>query len=165
MHPDAGALAELVSNWEEVNHLYIVENFLRHLMKKETEGKSHCELTAVLMDNGDISVTLAAVESKYADTCLQASEGIAKLVNNPPPELVNSVLRPMAVGARLVKSESPSTTGEVKDSLDGKTPEESAVVKDISDQLEGNSGASTPKAATLSLLILSAVMATGLLLA
>ncbi len=115
MRPDIGALAGLVTHWEEMNHLYVVENFLRSLMVKETNGNSYCELSAALMDNGDISVALVPTQSKYTDTCLQASEGIAKLVNDPPQELINSILRPVAASAYPVK---PTVVGAT-DSTDG----------------------------------------------
>ncbi len=153
-------------------------------MIKETAGDAHCELTAALMDDGAVSVTLVAVESKYADTCFQASEGIAKLVNNPPPELVNSILRPVAVGAHPVKPKRRSIRSRrdlnpfnpmdgVQDVINSVNSGATNVATSTyngawkkvsagSDQLEATSGASLP--AALALMIVAAV-ATSLLLA
>ncbi len=104
------------------------------MLKETNNGKPYCELTAALMDNGDISVTLVPVQSAYTDNCLQASEEIAKLVNNPPKELINSILRPVAASASPVKP----TAIAIADSGDGKASQQTGAQGE--EQVEEGSG-------------------------
>ena len=102
VHPDVEALAELARHWEETNHLYIAENYLRKLVPVNAEKE--CALSASLTDKGEIELVLAAVNPKHADLCLAASKELAEVVNNPPRAMANDIMKPVAAKAEPEKA-------------------------------------------------------------
>ena len=104
VHPDSAALSELVASWEEVNHLYIVENFLRHLLSKTEASK--CELTATLMNNGSFSVVLSAFVAKYHKLCQTATNNLVRTINKSPAAQ-DAMLHPVALKATLLNALNP----------------------------------------------------------
>ena len=100
IHPDSKALAALISNWEDVNHLYIVENFLRKLLPKTSA--TSCELTASVTNSGNISVILEAMNTKDEDVCKRTAQELANAVNSHSPNVEDSMLRPMALTAAMI---------------------------------------------------------------
>ena len=100
VRPDSKALAALVSNWEDVNHLYIVENFLRKLLPKTSA--TSCELTASVTNSGNISVILEAMDTKDVNICKQSTQELANAINSHSPNVEDSMLRPMALTAAMI---------------------------------------------------------------
>lgn len=105
----------MVKKWEQVNHLYIVENFLRRLLSEEAGRK--CRLSTTLSNNGDISVVLAAVKSRDAGRCMAASKELMETINNPPKKVASNVLKPVAATAKVVPSIKGGRTGKMIASL------------------------------------------------
>ena len=108
VHPDSGALAELVKSWEEINHLYVVENFLRHLLSKEEASK--CELTATLTNSGNFSVVLLAVSATDHSTCLNAGKNLVQAINKKTSTTQDAMLHPVAMTAALMNPFNPEAT-------------------------------------------------------
>ena len=108
VHPDSAALAELVKGWEEVNHLYMVENFLRHLLSEEEAFK--CELMATLTNSGNFSVVLSAVTPTDHTTCLNAGKNLVQAINKKSSPTQDAMLHPVAMTAALMNPFNPEAT-------------------------------------------------------
>ena len=108
VHPDSSALAELVQSWEEVNHLYVVENFLRHLLSNEEASK--CELTATLTNSGNFSVILSAASATDHTVCLNAGKNLVQVINKKSSSTQDAMLRPVAMTAALMNPFNPEAT-------------------------------------------------------
>ena len=108
VRPDSGALAELVQSWEEVNHLYMVENFLRHLLSKEEASK--CELTATLTNSGNFSVVLSAATATDHTICLNAGKNLVQAINKKSSTTQDAMLSPVAMTAALMNPFNPEAT-------------------------------------------------------
>lgn len=106
VHPDSAALSELVESWEEVNHLYVVENFLRHLLSKDEVLK--CELTATLTTNGSFSVILAAATAANHKICQTAANNLVRTINRNP-KTQDAMLHPVALKATLLNPLNPES--------------------------------------------------------
>lgn len=106
VHPDSVALSELVESWEEVNHLYVVENFLRHLLSKDEALK--CELTATLTTNGSFSVVLSATTAANHKICQTAANNLVRTVNRNP-RAQDAMLHPVALKATLLNPLNPES--------------------------------------------------------
>ena len=98
MRPQAAQLAELVRDWPEINHLYMIENFLRRLVAREMQ--SQCELSLTLTDSGAIMMVLEAVDTHHSATCQAAAMDVAEKINRPSSS--DDTLRPLARVARLL---------------------------------------------------------------
>lgn len=98
MRPDAVQLAELAKDWPEMNHLYMVENFLRRLVPQEMAA--HCDLSLTLTDSGAIMLTLEAVQQTHSATCQAAAIDVAEKINSPS----SGAIKPLARTARLLGS-------------------------------------------------------------
>ena len=183
VRPDASGLAALVKKWEQVNHLYIVENFLRRLLSKEAGQK--CGLSATLSDNGDISVVLAAIKSQDAGRCMAASKELMETINNPPKKVASNVLKPVAATAKVIPNKglrtakiigTLNTLNQVTDALNkvGELPNKvqtqaktslhkgmNTMMKKTDEWEEGISGASISHVCLVTLVI---TLATGILL-
>lgn len=108
VRPDSAALAELVKSWEEVNHLYVVENFLRHLLSQEETFM--CELTATLTNSGNFSVVLSAVTPTGHTICLNAGKNLVQAINKKSSPTQDAMLRPVAMTAALMNPFNPEAT-------------------------------------------------------
>lgn len=108
VRPDSAALAELAVSWEEINHLYVVENFLRHLLSKDEAEK--CELTAILTNSGNFSVVLSATTPEDHSICLTASRNLVHTINNKTPASQDAMLQPVAMTAALINPFNPEAT-------------------------------------------------------
>ena len=97
MRPEGAKLADLARSWPEINHLYMMENFLRRLIPRELE--SQCDLSLTLTDSGAIMLVLEAVESRHSASCQAAAMDVAELINRPSS---SEELRPLAREARLL---------------------------------------------------------------
>lgn len=106
VHPDSAALSELVDSWEEVNHLYVVENFLRHLLSKDEAQK--CELTATLTTNGSFSVVLSSSTAAYHKICQTAANNLVQTINRNPATQ-DTMLHPVALKATLLNPLNPES--------------------------------------------------------
>ena len=93
IHPDSIGLPRLPV--EEMNHLYMVENFLRKMLPEK--AGEECALTVTLTNQGDVSVTLAAIKPESADSCLEASK-----------ELPGAVSKPEATDTKIVQPRAPA---------------------------------------------------------
>ena len=71
MDPESSQLAELARDWPEINHLYMVENFLRRLVPREMESRCDLSLTLAIM------LVLEAVEERLSPTCQAAAMEVA----------------------------------------------------------------------------------------
>ena len=98
MKPEAARLAELARDWPEINHLYMIENFLRQLVPQEME--TQCDLSLTLTDSGAIMMVLEAEESRHSAACQAAAMDVAEKINRPSPG--DDTLRPLARKARLL---------------------------------------------------------------
>ena len=105
--PDSAALSELVASWEEVNHLYIVENFLRHLLSNNEALK--CELTATLTNTGSFSVVLSAANPKDHTICRNAGRNLVQTINHKSDSTQDAMLHPMAMKAALINPFNPDS--------------------------------------------------------
>lgn len=101
MRPDAVQLAELAKDWPEINHLYMVENFLRRLVPKEMAAQ--CDLSLTLTNSGAIMLMLEAVQQKHSATCQAAAIDVAEKINSPSSS-GNTAVKPLARTARLLGS-------------------------------------------------------------
>jgi hypothetical protein len=108
VQPDSSALAELMQSWEEVNHLYMVENFLRHLLSKEEASK--CELTATLTNLGNFSVVLSAASATDHTICLNAGKNLVQAINDKSSTTQDAMLHPVAKTAALINPFNPEAT-------------------------------------------------------
>ena len=108
VHPDSGALAELVQSWEEINHLYMVENFLRHLLSNEEAAK--CELTATLTNSGNFSVVLSAATATDHTICLNAGKNLAQAINKKSSMTEDAMLGPVAKTAKFINPFNPEAS-------------------------------------------------------
>ena len=79
--PEATQLAELAKDWPEINHLYMIENFLRRLVPQEMA--SVCDLSLTLTDTGIIMLVLEAVNPQHSPTCQAAAMEVAERINTP----------------------------------------------------------------------------------
>ena len=102
IRPDAAQLAELAKYWPEVNHLYMVENYLRGLVPKDLEGA--CELSLTLTDTGAIMMVLESVKPKHSGACQAASMAVAEKINRPASEEEAVDKNPVAKTAKLMGS-------------------------------------------------------------
>ena len=98
MKPDAAQLAELAKDWPEINHLYMVENFLRRLVPPGTAAR--CDVSLTLTDTGAISLMLEAVHQRHSATCQAAAMDVVEKINRPGGAA--SAVRPLARTARLL---------------------------------------------------------------
>ena len=98
VRPEAGQLAELARDWPEINHLYMVENFLRRLVPREMQGQ--CELSLTLTDSGAIMMVLEAVDTRQSAVCQAAAMDVTEKINRPSPS--DDSLRPLAREARIL---------------------------------------------------------------
>ena len=105
VHPDTKAVSALVSTWKDVNHMYIVENFLRKLLSDNASRK--CELSATLTNAGNISVVLESIKAKDYTVCQASAKDLATAINGHVPEVEDSMLRPMAKTAALMDALNP----------------------------------------------------------
>ena len=105
VHPDTKAVAALVSTWKDVNHMYIVENFLRKLVSDDASRK--CELSATLTNAGNISVVLESIKEPDHTVCQSSAKDLATAINGHVPEVEDSMLRPMAKTAALMDALNP----------------------------------------------------------
>ena len=108
VRPDSSALAELVQSWEEVNHLYMVENFLRHLLSNEEVSK--CELTATLTNSGNFSVVISAATATDHTICLNAGKNLVQTINKKSSTTKDAMLSPVAKTAALINPFNPEAT-------------------------------------------------------
>ena len=108
IQPDYGALSSLAKHWEEVNHLYIIENFLRKLLTSIAVKK--CELTSTLTDSGNISIVLAAVNPEEHKMCSDGIMQLVKTINEHPASLKNSMIGPVAKTAAMVNPFNPGAS-------------------------------------------------------
>ena len=99
VEPQAAQLAELARDWPEINHLYMMENFLRRLVPEEMV--SECELSLTLTDSGAIMLVLEAVHPRHSGTCQAAAMEVAERINRPSDE--DAALRPVVRTARLLQ--------------------------------------------------------------
>lgn len=99
MKPDAAQLAELAKDWPEINHLYMVENFLRRLVSPEAAAQ--CDVSLTLTDTGAISLVLEAVHQQHSAMCQAAAIDVVEKINRPGGG-ANSAVRPLARTARLL---------------------------------------------------------------
>lgn len=106
--PDSPGLSELVASWEEVNHLYVAENFLRNLLSKDEA--SRCELTASLTNSGSFSVVLTATSAEDHKTCRMASRNLVQTINQKSSTAQDAMLHPMAMKASLINPFNPEAT-------------------------------------------------------
>ena len=97
--PDAAQLAELAKDWPEINHLYMVENFLRRLVPPETAAQ--CDVSLTLADTGAISLMLEAVQQQHSATCQAAAMDVVEKINRPAAGAAGAV-KPLARTARLL---------------------------------------------------------------
>ncbi len=100
VHPDTQAMATLISTWKDVNHMYIIENFLRKLLSPKASKK--CELSATLTNAGNISVVLESLKPGDYSICRASAKQLAKEINGHYPDMEDSMLRPMAKTAALL---------------------------------------------------------------
>lgn len=97
MKPQASQLAELVKDWPEINHLYMIENFLRRLVPEQVT--SLCDLSLTLTDTGDIMMVLEAVHDQQSGVCQAAAMEVTEKINTPSSD---SALEPVVRTARLL---------------------------------------------------------------
>ena len=71
----------MVTSWPEINHLYMVENFLRRMVPRQIEHE--CELSVTLTDTSAIMLVLEAVNPQHSGTCFAASMAVAEKINLP----------------------------------------------------------------------------------
>ena len=109
MDPESSQLAELARDWPEINHLYMVENFLRRLVPREME--SRCDLSLTLTDTGAIMLVLEAVEERLSPTCQAAAMEVAENINSPSGD------RGTVVVARKARLLSGMMEGMMRDSV------------------------------------------------
>lgn len=101
IRPDAARLADLAQDWPEINHLYMVENFLRRLVPEE--AKSHCELSLTLTDTGAIMMVLEAVKPQHSGACRAASMAVVETINQPSDDSSSDkVVKPLAKTGKLL---------------------------------------------------------------
>lgn len=113
MRPDAAQLAELARDWPEINHLYMVENFLRRLVPQEMVAQ--CELSLTLTDTGAIMLVLEAVQQQHSGACQAAAMEVAERINTPS----NDAVKPVVRTARLLGSLGGNVVGNsVKGQMD-----------------------------------------------
>ena len=103
MSPDSKSLAALVSQWEDMNHLYVVENFLRRLLPEEAQV--WCSLSLTLTDEGELSAAVAAIDSAESEICHKAASSLVSIVNNPNRAMIDSALSPVVSKAEVVATE------------------------------------------------------------
>ena len=101
IRPDAVRLADLAQDWPEINHLYMVENFLRRLVPEE--AKAHCELSLTLTDTGAIMMVLEAVKPQHSGACRAASMAVVETINQPSDDSSSDkVVKPLAKTGKLL---------------------------------------------------------------
>lgn len=100
MSPDSRSLAALASQWEDMNHLYVVENFLRRLLPEEVQAR--CSLSLALTDEGELSAAVAAIDSAESETCHRAASSLAGIINSPNKAVIDSALSPVVSKAEVV---------------------------------------------------------------
>ncbi len=105
VHPDTQAMAALISTWKDINHMYIIENFLRKLLSPK--ASKNCELSATLTNTGNISVVLESLKGGDYSICTASAKQLAKEINGHYPALEDSMLRPMAKTAALLGALNP----------------------------------------------------------
>lgn len=108
VRPDSDALTDLVKSWEEINHLYVVENFLRNLLSKEETSK--CDVTATLTNSGNFSVVLSALSPTDHTTCFLAGKKLADSINSKSPRTQDAMLSPVAKTAALLNPFNPGAS-------------------------------------------------------
>lgn len=101
IRPDAARLADLAQDWPEINHLYMVENFLRRLVPED--AKSYCELSLTLTDTGAIMMVLEAVKPQHSGVCRAASMAVVETINKPSDgSSSDKVVKPLAKTGKLL---------------------------------------------------------------
>ena len=113
MSPNAKGLASLVGQWEDMNHLYVVENFLRRLLPEEAHGQ--CSLSLTLTDEGELSAAVAAMDSGDSGICHRAASSLVNVINKPTQAMLDSVLGPVVSKAEVVNT--PAEVGKSIGSL------------------------------------------------
>ena len=98
MEPQAAQLTELVKDWPEINHLYMIENFLRRLVPEEVS--SLCDLSLTLTDTGAIMMVLEAVHEQQSGACQAAAMEVTEKINQSSDDA--DALKPVARTARLL---------------------------------------------------------------
>lgn len=160
IRPDATALASLAKLRKEVNHLYVVENYLRKLLTVTASANAKCVLSTTLTDYGRISVVLAAMDPEDTPVCVAARRELIEKINKNR----KNKLQQMGGTARFLSPVNP--VQQVVDSVNSKAEETART--SYNDALEGldnvASAASTQKKA-VSLITFVAVLAVGILLA
>ncbi len=100
VHPNTKQMSALLSTWTDVNHMYVIENFLRQLLSDQ--ASKYCELSATLTNAGNISVVLESVQSDKYTVCKNSARELAREINGHYPALEDSMLRPITKTARLL---------------------------------------------------------------
>ena len=91
---DAPRLAVMVRRWPDINHLHMLEIFVRRLVPKE--ATSLCELSLTLTNNGSIMLVLEALNPQYSTTCQAASLALMDALSKPSKSRFNKVIKPAA---------------------------------------------------------------------
>ena len=167
MRPDAVQLAELAKDWPEMNHLYMVENFLRRLVPQEMAAQ--CDLSLTLTDSGAIMLMLEAVEQKHSATCQAAAVDVAEKINSPSSS-ASTAIKPLARTARLlgtiggnmiensIKSQTDIITKDVKKMKSDATGSVAGVYNDNMKKVESYSSESSSSAESTSLVSTATVL-------
>lgn len=168
--PDAVQLAELAKDWPEINHLYMVENFLRRLIPQEMAAR--CELSLTLTDSGAIMLMLEAVQQNHSATCQAAAIDVAEKINSPSAS-ANNAIKPLARTARLlggnviensIKSQTDLITKDVNKMKSDATGNVAGVYNDNMKKVESYSSESSSSALLVSTTTVLIVTLLGVLL-
>lgn len=96
--PSTGQLAEMARDWPEINHLYMIENYLRRLVPGDVG--SQCDLSLTLTNTGAIMLVLEAINTRHSTACQAAAMEVALKINKPSSQ--GGSLRPLTRTARLL---------------------------------------------------------------
>lgn len=134
MKPQSAQLAELVKDWPEINHLYIIENYLRRLVPEDKT--SLCELSLTLTDTGAIMLVLEAVHDTHSAVCQAAAMEVTEKINQPSDD---SALKPVARTARLLAGVGESMIqSSIKDQTELITSDVNQMRTDTTDKMTGS---------------------------
>ncbi len=105
VHPDTEQMSTLFTTWTDVNHMYVVENFLRQLVS--AKASRQCELSATFTTTGNISIVLESIQGGDYTVCKNSARELAREINGHYPAVEDSMLRPIAKTAFLLDAINP----------------------------------------------------------
>ena len=77
---DIAALSGFISDHEEKNHLYVLENMLREMLP--TYAAHKCDVSVSLTNNGNISLILEAANPGDHQLCQDATSSVINSINS-----------------------------------------------------------------------------------